>query len=139
LFTRPEPVERQRGLVWGTLANALAAFKGSPGREGDGRRAHALPLRGAGPVERLGRGELPAVRLSPAAAAALAAAPGDLVYVCDRRGWLGGLRSAHAVVGAAPAADAADGGAAVELDPETFDAVVTPKRRGRPLVVERLY
>jgi hypothetical protein len=43
------------------------------------------------------------------------------------------------VVGAAPAADAAGGGAAVELDPETFDAVVTPKRRGRPLVVERLY
>jgi SSS family solute:Na+ symporter len=139
LLTRPEPFERQRGLVWGTLADALAAFKGSPGREGDSRRAHALPRRGAGPVERLGRGELPAVRLSPAAAAALAAAPGDLVYVCDRRGWLGGLRSAHAVVGAAPAADAADGGAAVELDPETFDAVVTPKRRGRPLVVERLY
>jgi SSS family solute:Na+ symporter len=66
LLTRPEPFERQRGLVWGTLADALAAFKGSPGREGDSRRAHALPRRGAGPVDRLGRGELPAVRLSPA-------------------------------------------------------------------------
>ncbi len=25
--------------------------------------------------------------------------PGDLVYLCDNRGWLGGLKSIHAIYG----------------------------------------
>lgn len=29
----------------------------------------------------------------------LAANPGDLVYLCDRRSWLGGLKSIHSVFG----------------------------------------
>jgi len=29
----------------------------------------------------------------------LEASPGDLVYLCDRRGWLGGLKSIHSVFG----------------------------------------
>ena len=32
LCTRPESEERQRGLVWGTIADAIASYKGSPGR-----------------------------------------------------------------------------------------------------------
>ncbi len=172
LFTRPEPFERQRGLVWGTLADAIARYKGSGRaegaqagvraegaqaavraegvqagvraegaqaerrREGDRRRILAVPRQATGEAERRGAGELPTVRLSPAAMAALGAEPGDLVYLSDRRGWLGGLRSAHAIVGE-PAADAA--GQVVELGPETFSSVVVPRRRAEPLAIERLY
>jgi SSS family solute:Na+ symporter len=37
-----------------------------------------------------------AIRMSRAAMAHLAAEQGDLAYICDKRKWLGGLRSAHA-------------------------------------------
>jgi len=30
LMTKPEPVEKQRGLVWGTISDALRHYKGSP-------------------------------------------------------------------------------------------------------------
>ena len=36
-----------------------------------------------------------AIRMSRAAMAHLAAEQGDLAYICDKRKWLGGLRSAH--------------------------------------------
>ena len=50
LFTRPEPEERQRGLVWGTIADALRTLQGhggdrEPGREHP-RRAGPLGPRG---------------------------------------------------------------------------------------------
>ena len=136
LFTRPEPRERQRGLVWGTIADAIRSYKGSPGTEGDSRRVQALPRAAASEAERTGRGELPVVRLSRAAASALAAVPGDLVYVCDRRWWLGGLRSVHAIVGEI-LEDADD--SVVEMESETFASVISARRREEPLVVDRLY
>src|SRR5690606_39208595 len=51
LLTRPETVERQRGLVWGTISDALAKYKGSPGKESPVTRTLALP--------RIYNGELP--------------------------------------------------------------------------------
>ncbi len=39
------------------------------------------------------------VYLSKEDLATLEAAPGDLVYLCDKRGWLGGLKSIHSVFG----------------------------------------
>ena len=75
------------------------------------------------------------MRLSTVAAAALEAAAGDLIYLSDRRWWLGGLRSAHAVVG-----EVVDSGEPwLELGPETFASVVVPGRRDEPLCVDRLY
>ncbi len=134
-FTRPEPEERQRGLVWGTIADAIASYKGSPGREGDSRRTLAMPRQAATEEPHQGHAELPVVRLSSAAARALEATPGDLVYVSDRRWWLGGLRSAHALLGQ-PTGDAEP---VVELGPDTFTSVVVPRRADEMLVVERLY
>ena len=40
-LTEPEPFEKQRGLVWGTIADALHRYKGSPGREREVGRAMA--------------------------------------------------------------------------------------------------
>ena len=146
LFTRPEPEERQRGLVWGTISDAIARYKGLAGErraEGaqaeypaDRRRALVLPRQADSEPARRGDAELPVVRLSPAASEALEAKPGDLVYVCDRRWWLGGLRSVHALLGE-PLAGA--GEPAVEMGPETLAGVVAPHRGGEMLAVERLY
>ena len=38
------------------------------------------------------------VTVAPSAAEKLKARTGDLVYVCDKRWWLGGLRSMHATL-----------------------------------------
>ncbi len=143
LLTRPDPEAKQRGLVLGTIADAIASYKGLKRdgkgqelREGDGRRTVAAPRRSDVEASRQGRGELPVVRLSSAVAEALEAAPGDLVYLSDRRWWLGGLRSAHALVG--EPLEGTDE-ALIEMGPETFTSVVVPSRADQTLRVERLY
>ena len=135
-LSKPEPFERQRGLVWGTIADAIASYKGSPGQEGESVSTLVQPARAAREAERQGRDGLPVMRVSEAAAKALAARSGDLIYVSDRRWWLGGLRSAHAIVG--EVSESLDG-SVIELGPETFDSVVAPTRRGFDLIVTRLY
>jgi len=137
LLTRPDPAEKQRGLIWGTVAEALRRFKGSPGREGESRRAPATPR--VSLEDRMAPGEaaLPLVRLSRPLADALEAGAGDLIYLSDRRFWLGGLRSTHAIVEAV--VDSSGEEAVVEMGPETHSLLVPPRRRGKPLVVERLY
>lgn len=136
LFTRPEPWERCRGLVWGTVADALKHYKGSAGKETTGKRALATVRAAPGDDEFHADARLPVVRISAALAEALDAKPGDLVYVTDRRWWLGGLRSAHAIVGEEAVDDA---GLVVELGSGILATVVTPRRKGEPVVVERLY
>ena len=135
LFTRPEPVERQRGLVWGTVADAIRWYKGSAGEERTSRKARAMPQ--AADVEREPRGEghLPPVRISSALASALDAKADALVYVSDARAWRGGLRSVHAIVDEVFDDDVAR----IELGPATFDLVVSAGRKGREIIVERLY
>ena len=135
LVTKPESCERQRGLVWGTLADAIRHYKGSPGSEGDPRRARALPRRAEGREERRGHAELPVVRLSRGLAEALAAKSDDVIYLSDRRWWLGGLRSAHVIIGEV----FEEQRPIVELGPETFESVVVDTRHDQPLVVDRLY
>ena len=135
-LTKPEPFARQRGLVWGTIADALRHYKGSPGVESDHRRAAALPRRGEEESPPSGDAQLPAVRLSKTLADALGAEPGDLVYVTDRRWWTGGLHSVHAVV---VGIDVEGDTAIVEMGPQTYSLVVTAARGNQPLVVERLY
>jgi SSS family solute:Na+ symporter len=136
LLTKPEPFERQRGLVWGTIADALKHYKGSPGSESARRRATALPRQMAKELPHSKTSQLPTVHLSPAVAERLGAASGDLVYVSDRRWYLGGLRSTHALVGKV---DLNDADAIVELGPQTWSIVVAPSRAKKPLVIDRLY
>lgn len=137
LFTKPQPRERQRGLVWGTVRDAIEHYKGAPGSESDPRKATAAPRTLAAEPEPQGDARLPVVRLSTSLAQQLVAEIGDLVYVTDRRWWTGGIHSAHAIVGAID--DGPADAATVAMGPDTFAAVVTRKRAAEPVVVHRLY
>lgn len=135
LLTRPEPFERCRGLVWGTVADALKHYKGSPGVETAAKRARALPqlLPEEKPLQ--GAGRLPSVTISDGLAQAIEAKAGDLLYISDTRWWLGGLRSGHAILDAVEPGDEP----IVKIGPETFASIVTPNRKAKPVLVERLY
>ncbi len=135
LFTRPEPVERQRGLVWGTIGDALAHYKGSPGKESPVTKAMAQPRLLEEEIPHFGTAELSGVRISRSVAQLLEAHLGDLVYISDVRWWKGGLRSAHVIV-----ADIVedDGEPFVAMDPQAYENV-TGKRPDKPVRLERLY
>jgi hypothetical protein len=87
------------------------------------------------PLQRRGDGSLPAVTISTRLAADLGAEIGDLLYITDRRAWLGGLRSAHAVVGQLQPGDERT----ITLDQHTYSTTVAPGRKNEPLRIERLY
>lgn len=135
-FTRPETEERQRGLVWGTIADALRHYKGSPGTEATYPACSAAVRKLEVEPPLVGDGRLPAVTVSKGLAAAAEAAVGDLLYVSDRRWWLGGLRSSQAIVAAV---DEAVDEPVVWLGPDTFAAVVTRSRTNRPVLARKLY
>lgn len=90
MMTRPRPLEEIQGLCIGTLAHARERFKGGPVNEEKGGTitGHLQIVPGTKTVS-----------LHPSAMQLLKARSGDLVYVCDRRRWLGGLRSVHAKLG----------------------------------------
>ena len=135
LLTRPEPFPRCRGLVWGTVADALKRYKGSAGLERPVTRALAV-VRVVGAELLDAPSGLPTVRISQQLAETLDADTGDLLYITDTRRWLGGLHSTHAI--AAEVIDA-DDTSLVELGPKACAAVVTPSRRASPVEVQRLY
>jgi SSS family solute:Na+ symporter len=92
LFTRPKAEGDISGLVMSSIPAAMRRFKGGEPNE---RRA------GASVILRLRPGMIAAgtVQLPRPAMEALAAQPGDLLYVTDARWWLGGLRSVHVRAG----------------------------------------
>ena len=149
--TRPLPLERIRGLVWGTVADALARYKGQAlaqstprveapgaGSLAEGHWVRATPTRGDDDT-RHGVAGLPGITLTPALAAAVGVGPGDLVYVSDTRRWLGGLRSTHALVAGVDAPASPAGAASLTLSPSAYEAVVSPRRAARPVRLKRLY
>ncbi len=140
MFTKPEPWSKQRGLVWGTIADAIRHYKGSSGTttETESAAARGLAVPHTAEVEPTTRGEaqLAVVTISEKLAGQLKADVNDLVYVSDARWWLGGLRSVHAVVGSI---DSKLEGDTIQMGPQTFAAVVRSSRRSKPVVVERLY
>lgn len=135
LLTRPETFERSRGLVWGTVKDALRHYKGTAGEERPARRAAAIPQMVEGEEEYQGAANLPVVQVSTALAEALDAKSGDLVYLTDRRRWLGGLYSAHAII--SEIVEGAD--PTVFIRSETYSSVVSPNRADMPITVDRLY
>ncbi len=87
--TRPQPLESIAGLITGTQLQAMEFFKGAPLNRREGEVVYV-------PVETdasLSGDET--VLVSSAHMETLAAEAGDLLYVCDRRWWFGGLRSFH--------------------------------------------
>lgn len=134
LVTKPRPLDSVRGLVWGTIKDAIRNYKGREGDERESRYVTAAPARGEGLTldERSG---LSTVEITEALASEIGAVEGDLVYVSDSRRWLGGLRSGHAIVaGVVP-----DAARRVTLAPILYDSIVPEGRRDRDLRVKRLY
>jgi len=133
LFTKPESKESQRGLVWGTIRDALSSYIGSPGKEAKVTKASALPriLEKALP----GTSQLTGVRISSALGEELDAQAGDLIYVTDTRWWTGGLYSTHAIVAEVEESDEKF----VAMEDDVHELVVFRSRRGTPVRVERLY
>ena len=134
LITKARSLESVRGLVWGTVSDALAGFKGAPGVEDESAWANATAVVG-GDELRVGAGDLLPVRIAPDLAAALEAPAGALVYVSDPRAWLGGLKSAHARVSAV--SDALPPGG-VELGPSLLEQLGVDAA-GASLRIKRMY
>lgn len=84
--------ENTRGLTVWSIDVAKRMFKGGEPNEFGGEPAPvAWKL-----IDDDGKGQ---VYLSAGDMETLKASPGDLVYLCDRRAWLGGLKSIHSVLG----------------------------------------
>jgi SSS family solute:Na+ symporter len=131
--TKSRPFEELRGLVWGTVADAILHYKGSPGEERESAWAAAVATRGEIDAVQ-GVGALPVVAITSILAAALDdAVPGDLLYVSDSRAWLGGLKASHAIIGSVEAGD----DPRVTLGPELFTLVASRSRAS--LRVKKLY
>ena len=88
LFTKPK-AEGIDGMTMWTLESARRFFKGGEPNDEPGFK---LPLRWKRDPD-LPHGT---ICVDQEALQGLAGREGDLAYVCDRRWWLGGLRSAHA-------------------------------------------
>jgi SSS family solute:Na+ symporter len=136
LLTKPETEERQKGLVWGTIADAIKRYKGSAGSEHEVVEAMAKVDLLEEEPELCGEARLAGVTISRALADDLGAACGDLVYVSDARKWLGGLRSSHAVV---IAVSEGEGEPMITLGSDTYETVVVSKRAEKAVLVRRLY
>lgn len=132
LVTRPRPLDDIRGYVWGTVGDALARYKGSPGVETESAFVEAEAV--AAHTEAFqGAAHLPEVRISRELADAIGARAGDLVYITDARLWLGGLKSTHAVVAGVDPGETPS----VAMGPVAFEAAVGGGRR--VVSVQRLY
>ena len=135
LFSRPESGESMRGLVWGTISDALARYKGSPGVEDRIVKARGLAAQADGEEVFVGEGHLPEFGLSQGLAKALEANEGDLIYVTDPRKWLGGLRSCHGIVGWVEAGSEPQ----VFIRGGTYNVVAGSQEGPIPVAIEKLY
>ena len=119
-LTKPRTEEQMAGLVWSSIGDALAHYKGRSGAERPGKPRLVKAVGGLA-LEQADN-DMPLCQLSKPLMKALEVEVGDVVYVCDPRRWLGGLRSEHCIVGAASDED----GEAVRL-PDSILADITHK------------
>ena len=132
--TRPKDLDSLRGYVWGTLADAIRNYKGSDGVEAYSRWVPAAVQSGGADEVHPATGVAMA-RISRGLGASIDASAGDLLYVTDRRAWLGGLNSTHVIV--SEVTD--DTEPFVQLGSVAYDAVVRPGRADLAVSVRRLY
>lgn len=94
-LTRARPVSELTGLVWGTLKKAQANYKGG---ELNLKKGRPVFLKAASTETEVFEEETGrfGVRLPKKALDQLAAKTGDVVFITDKRWYLGGLRSIHA-------------------------------------------
>jgi len=134
--TKGRPLNELRGLVWGTINDAIKNFYG--GRRGADDESAWNPAS----VQHLDEDQideqtqLPLIRVSAGLAMLVDAEPGDILYMSDSRWWLGGLRSGHARI---EVIDTEDTELTVHLGPNTRNRIVVKGRESEPLQVKRLY
>ncbi len=92
LLTKPPKEEDIKGLTVFDVDNLKAKFKGSEINEAKGKKV-IVKWNIDNQIENN------CIRFSKHDMRKMNANPGDLVYLCDNRSWLGGLKSIHAVYG----------------------------------------
>ncbi len=132
--TTPRPLEEVKGWVWGTGGDAIRHYKGKDGTESASAFVEAQ-LQTDLEDQAGGSGELPSVVISEGLARQVEATAGDILFVSDRRWFLGGLSATHVRVREV----SGDDGVWVRLGPEARAAVVRKGRETLPLRVQRLY
>ena len=134
--TKAPPLSEIRGLVWGTVSDAIRNFYG--GRSGQEIESQwmsaAMVETNDDPFDDALM--LPKVQISGGLARAIEAEPGDIVYVTDSRWWLGGLKSGHAMVSDI---DKDTEEFTVHLGPNVRSRIIVKGRESVPLKVKRLY
>lgn len=91
-YVHYDPLENTRGLVTSSIDIARRTFKGGEPNDKLGKRAKVNWKIDP-------EGDDLHIRLAQADLEHMSANPGDLVYLVDKRKWLGGLKSIHAVIG----------------------------------------
>ena len=136
LLTKGRPLDEIRGLVWGTVGDAIRMFYG--GRRGADDEsdwvltAHTLTDSNAVDPNI----HLPLIQISGGLAAKVDAQEGDILYLTDARWWLGGLRSGHARIGTV---NETESGVNVTIGSNLHDRIVVRGRESCELKVKRLY
>ena len=80
-----------KGLTASSIQDARRFFKGSEPNDTEGEKVQVN--------FKVIEGEVDTIRFSKDDMNAMSANQGDLVYLCDKRKWLGGLKSIHSVYG----------------------------------------
>ena len=91
-FTKPPQAREIKGLTVYDAKKLKEIFKGSPVNEDKGEKTLV-------DWELNKDNNANTIQFSKNDMEIMKANPGDLVYLCDNRGWLGGLKSIHAVYG----------------------------------------
>ena len=130
LLTSPSKKEKIKGLVWGTISDAIKHYKGSAGDESESDWAMGLPIEG---TDTNTEQDLPKVYVSRSLADKLNAKEKDLLYISDARAWLGGLKSGHAIIGGIKESLQDE---QLELSPMMYRSLV---RLNQPLRIKRMY
>ncbi len=136
MTTQGRPLDELRGLVWGTVSDAIKNFYG--GRRGvDDESVWLTATAKASDDDREDETiHLPLVRISAGLAEAAEAIEGDILYISDARWWLGGLKSWH---GRVDSIDPDDDSLTVHLGPAIRGRIISPGREAHALKVKRLY
>jgi SSS family solute:Na+ symporter len=92
-LTKPQPFDQIRGLIAGTQIDAMRIFKGGEPNRSEGKCAYVLVKVDPALVDQ------ETVLVPREAMEVMKARAGDVLYVCDRRWWFGGLRSVHSKAG----------------------------------------
>ena len=86
-----DPITHTKGLTASSIQDARRFFKGSEPNDIEGEKVSVQ--------YKVIDGEDDEIRFSKDDMKAMAANQGDLVYLCDKRKWLGGLKSIHSIYG----------------------------------------